>query len=122
MRGFLSLQPILVPLSLLMSALLAYPAWEHHALRETSPLFSASAAVERWARGKAHARGCLARTIDLEILSEHGENDQGGPASGPWFGTLRCNQPRIYTRMAVLLLAPLVVINLVVLGLRMHRR
>jgi hypothetical protein len=72
-------------------------------------------AVERWAVGAERSKGCLARTIDVEVTSESGEDDN---VRGPFFGTLRCHSSRLYVRIAVALLAPIALINFILLGLR----
>jgi hypothetical protein len=118
MRGFLSLQSVLIPFSLLISLLIAYPMWQHRTLRETSPVFAVRAQVDRWAVGEERGRACLSNSTSLQIVSENGLDD----TRGPFFAILRCNQPSIYTRLALAWLAPLVLMNLVLIWLRTHKR
>jgi hypothetical protein len=113
MRLRLPAQTILIPLSLLCSAVAFFPARDHHNLLETSPLFETRAAADRWSKGEALGKKCLAWSTDVRTVSEGG--GWPTPEAGPWFSTLRCNQSQIYWRMAVVFFGPWLIMNLVLI-------
>ena len=106
------MQSAIIPLSLLCTLAAAYPAWNQHDVRETSPVFPTEAAVRAWGQRTATARRCLAISIDLRVTSQADVRED--KANGPWFATLRCNQPRVAWRMIAILVVPWAAMTLLV--------
>lgn len=108
-------QIVLIPLGLILSVIMIIVFANSTNVDETSPMLASRDAVQRWAGREEQAQHCLARSIDLDIAQEN-LLVVGGP-SARWFGLLRCNQPIIYLRWAILLIAPWLVLNLLFLTL-----
>lgn len=106
-------QTVIIPLSLLCSAVAFFPAWNHRNVHETSPIYDTKGAAERWAQGEAKVQHCLDWSVSIEAVSESG--GWPTPESGPWFATLRCNQSKIYSRMVVVMLSPWLAMNFVLI-------
>lgn len=100
-------QVLLIPMSLLVSAVVSLPAWNHFTVDEESPIYSTKEAADRWGRAEIQTQKCLASTVDFQSISENLNS------AGPWFGKLRCNQHRIYLRVILILLLPYLAINFV---------
>jgi hypothetical protein len=113
MRFRFPAQTIVIPLSLVCTAVAFFPAWNHRNVHETSPIYDTKAAAEGWGKSEAQARHCLEWSTSIEAVSESG--GWPTPESGPWFSTLRCNQKQIYMRMAGVFLGPWLVMNLVLI-------
>jgi hypothetical protein len=113
MRFRLPAQTIIIPLSLVCTAVAFFPAWNHRNVHETSPIYDTKPAAERWARSQAQVQHCLDWSVEIKATSESG--GWPTPESGPWFSSLRCNRSQIYGRMAAVILGPWLVMNLVLI-------
>ncbi len=112
MRLLAPAQFFLIPLSLVCSLGGLYSALHQYNVKEVSATAGTRGAIEAWAKTETRAQQCLPWSVDLDVETESG--DWPTPDSGPWFATLRCNQHRIYYRLALVFLGPWIALNLLV--------
>jgi hypothetical protein len=106
-------QAILIPLSLVFSTLLFAAGWGHTSVHETSPILGTAEAVQKWADHEARARQCLPWSVDIETIQE--DAIPTDPGKGHWYAELRCNRHSIYVQWAILILAPWLIMNAVLI-------
>lgn len=106
-------QAILIPLSLVFSTLLFAAGWGHTSVHETSPIFGSAEAVQKWVDHETRASQCLPWSIDVQTVQE--DAIPTDPGKGHWYAKLRCNRHSIYVQWAILLFAPWLIMNAVLM-------
>lgn len=106
-------QIIVVPLALVISTLLMAAGWGHMSVREVSPIMGSQEAIQQWIDHETAANHCLPWSIDIDTIQQDALPTD--PGRGHWFTTLRCNHHSIYVQWAILIIAPWLIMNVVLL-------
>jgi hypothetical protein len=112
MRLPIPTQTIVLPVALAISGLAYMWLSNFHTFKQVSPIYPAKVQIERWAAGVEKANSCIPSSINLDIERANGFVTTG---KGPWFGTIRCNQPHVYVRDAAVWIVPWLMMNAVLM-------
>lgn len=87
--------------------------WGHMSVREVSPIMGSQEAIQKWLDHETAANHCLPWSIDIDTVQQDALPTD--PGKGHWFTTLRCNRRSIYLQWTILIVAPWLIMNVILL-------